>query len=164
MIRRLLPLLGLAVVVAGLLVLFSYDVIKIDWVTFMEIQPSYRSMEDPRPVPAGSVPVDGAAFVPGMGAPPNPVAADETSQTRGAMLFGVNCAHCHGPRGQGDGPIGVFFTFKPANLTRPIVQNLSDGALFMVITTGVPNRMPALNENLSVRDRWDVVNYLRTLK
>jgi mono/diheme cytochrome c family protein len=24
--------------------------------------------------------------------------------------------------------------------------------------------MPALNENLTVRDRWDVVNYIRTLK
>jgi len=28
----------------------------------------------------------------------------------------------------------------------------------------VPDRMPALNENLTVRERWDVVNYIRTLK
>ena len=32
----------------------------------------------------------------------------------------------------------------------------------LLSATGVPNSMPALNENLTVRERWDVVNYLRT--
>jgi mono/diheme cytochrome c family protein len=44
------------------------------------------------------------------------------------------------------------------------VQNKSDGALFLTITNGVTDRMPALNENLDVRERWDVVNFIRTLK
>jgi mono/diheme cytochrome c family protein len=34
----------------------------------------------------------------------------------------------------------------------------------MVITNGMPGAMPALNENLTVRERWDVVNFIRTLK
>ena len=33
----------------------------------------------------------------------------------------------------------------------------------MTITNGVPDRMPPLNENLTVSERWDVVNYVRTL-
>ena len=51
----------------------------------------------------------------------------------------------------------------PADLTGEKVRNLSDGAIFLVISNGVPERMPALNENLTVRDRWDIVNFLRTL-
>ncbi|NTV37829.1 MAG: hypothetical protein HGA82_01320 [Anaerolineales bacterium] len=39
--------------------LFTFDIAKIDWVTFMEIQPSYRPMENPLPVPARSIPITG---------------------------------------------------------------------------------------------------------
>jgi hypothetical protein len=36
--------------------------------------------------------------------------------------------------------------------------------LFLTLTNGVTDRMPSMIENLIVRDRWDVVNYIRTLK
>ena len=164
MIRRLIGLLGVAFVGIGVLILFTYDYIKIDWISFMEIQPSYKAMEAPLSVPSGSIPVEGAAFIPGAGSPVNPVTSDEVSLARGEQLFKINCVQCHGPAGAGDGVIGTFFKFKPANLTTQAVQNKSDGSLFLTISTGVPGRMPPLNENLVVRDRWDVVNYLRTLK
>jgi mono/diheme cytochrome c family protein len=164
MIKRLIILLSVAVVGLGVLMLFTYDILKIDWISFMEIQPSYKAMEDPLPVPPGSIPVEGAAYIPGMGASVNPVPSDETSLARGAQFYKINCAPCHGPIGMGDGVIGTFFQFKPANLTVPAVQNKSDGAIFLVISSGVAGRMPPLNENLTVRDRWDTVNYLRTLK
>jgi mono/diheme cytochrome c family protein len=164
MIKRLIILLSVAVGGLGILMLFTYDYIKVDWISFMEIQPSYKAMEDPLPVPPNSIPAEGAAYVPGMGAPVNPVTSDKISLARGEQLFKINCAQCHGPTGMGDGVIGTFFQFKPANLTASAVQNKSDGAIFLVISTGVPGRMPPLNENLTVRDRWDIVNYLRTLK
>lgn len=164
MIKRLLVLGAVAAVLGGALLLFTFDVIKIDWLSFMEIQPSYKPMEAPLPVPPDSIPVEGAAYVPGMGAPVNPVPADDVSLARGAELFFINCSHCHGTGGKGDGTIGTFFQFKPADLTAPVVQNLSDGAIFLTISNGVAGRMPALNENLTVRDRWDVVNHIRTLK
>ena len=164
MIKRLLLLGAVVAALGGALLLFTYDVIKIDWLSFMEIQPSYKPMEAPLPVPPGSIPVEGAAYVPGMGAPVNPVPADDVSLVRGAQLFAINCTQCHGAGGKGDGTIGTFFQFKPANLTAPAVQNLSDGAIFLTISNGVAGRMPPLNENLTVRDRWDVVNHIRTLK
>jgi mono/diheme cytochrome c family protein len=164
MIKRLIFLLCMAVLGLSVLMVFTYDIIKIDWISFMEIQPSFRAMEDPLPVPPNSIPVEGAAFVPGMGAPPNPVAVDEVSLARGEQLYSINCSHCHGKTGLGDGVIGTFFQFKPANLTSPVVQDKSDGAIFLVISNGVNGRMPPLNENLTIRDRWDIVNYLRTLK
>jgi mono/diheme cytochrome c family protein len=152
-------------IVIGVLMIFSYDVIKIDWPSFMEIQPSFKPMEDPLPVPAQSIPIEGPAYIPNMGAPNNPVPADNASLARGAELFHINCTACHGAGGKGDGPVAAFLQKKkPADLTSPAIQFLSDGAIFMVITNGMPGTMPALNENLTVRERWDVVNFVRTLK
>lgn len=163
--NRLLLIGAFVVLVFGALLLFTYDRIKIDWISFMEIQPSYKPMENPLPVPGQSIPVEGAAYIPGLGAPVNPIEADKVSITRGAQLFNINCSHCHGTGGMGDGPIAAFLANrKPADLTSEVVQTKSDGALFLTISNGVPNSMPALNENLPVRDRWDVVNYLRTLQ
>jgi mono/diheme cytochrome c family protein len=71
---------------------------------------------------------------------------------------------CHGVAGEGNGPIAPFLVnFKPANLTRDLVQSKSDGSFFLTISNGLEGRMPALNENLTVSERWDVVNFLRTL-
>lgn len=164
MIKKLLILLSVIIILAGGLLIFTYDLIKIDWISFMEIQPSFKPMEDPLPVAFNSIPVEGAAFIPGMGAPVNPIPTDEISLARGAQLFNINCMICHGQSGKGDGVVAPFFEFKPADLTSTIVQSLSDGAIFLTISNGVAGRMPALNENLNVRDRWDVVNFIRTLK
>ena len=164
-LKRLGIVFLVAGVVIGILMIFSYDVIKIDWPSFMEIQPSFKPMEDPLPVPAQSIPVEGPAYIPNMGAPTNPVPADSASLGRGAELFHINCIQCHGTEGKGNGPVAAFLkNKKPADLTSPAVQFLSDGAIFMVITNGMPGAMPALNENLTVRERWDVVNFIRTLK
>jgi mono/diheme cytochrome c family protein len=163
MIKKLIYLLLVAAAALGLVMLFTYDIIKIDWVSFMEIQPSFKPMEHPLPVAVDSIPIEGAAYTVGLGVPVNPVSADDVSRQRGAELFSINCVPCHGKQGKGDGVIGNFFKFKPANLTTYEVQQNSDGALFFIISNGVAGRMPALNENLFVRERWDVVNFIRTL-
>jgi mono/diheme cytochrome c family protein len=143
---------------------FTYDIIKMEWITFMEIQPSFDAQEDPLPVPARSIPVDGPVSIPNMGAPVNPVPSDELSIQRAANLYAINCVMCHGPAGEGNGQIAALLANKPANLTLDVTQNKSDGALFLTLTNGVPGRMPPMVENLTVRDRWDMVNYIRTLK
>ena len=168
---------ALAVLVAGLMI-FAFDVIKVDWVVFMEIQESFDDQEKPLAVPAQSIPVDGAAYLPGMGEPVNPVPADEASIARGAELYQIHCMMCHGDTGQGNGTVSAFLVKKkPADLTSEVVQAKSDGSWFLTISNGIwnPNntlfpevqfsgQMPPLAENLTIRERWDVVNYLRTLK
>jgi len=144
--------------------LWAYDVIKIDFVSFMEIQPSFSAQEDPLPVPARSIPVEGPAFIPNMGAPENPVEADNVSIERGRTIFTINCIMCHGQTGEGNGQIAALLANKPANLASIITQSKSDGVLFTTITNGVDGRMPPMVENLTVRDRWDVINYIRTLE
>jgi len=108
--------------------------------------------------------VEGPAYIPGNGAPTNPVPADKTSIARGAELFNINCKMCHGETGQGTGTIAAFLIKKkPADLTSLLVQSKSDGTLFLTISNGF-GFMPPMNENFTVRERWDLVNYVRTLK
>lgn len=163
MIKRLVYLVIVAAALVGLVSLFTYDIIKIDWISFMEIQSSYKPMEHPLPVPADSIPVDGAVYTLGMGVVVNPVTADDVSIGRGAELFRINCVPCHGKGGKGDGVVGNFFKFKPADLTSFDVQKISDEAIFLIISNGVAGRMPPLNENFNPRERWDLVNFIRTL-
>jgi len=164
LLKQLLVVFAVLLVLGGALMLFSYDVIKVQWVSFMGLQPSFGNMEQPLPVPARSIPVEGAAYIPGMGAPENPVPADEASIARGAQLYSLHCQMCHGVKHDGRGPVGLLLRpFLPADLTSALVQSKSDGSIFLTITLGVNGRMPALNENLLVRERWDIVNFLRTI-
>ncbi|MDP1547586.1 MAG: cytochrome c [Anaerolineales bacterium] len=177
LLKQLVIVFAALGVLVGALMVFAFDVIKIDWVAFMEIQDSYGSQENPLPVPAQSIPVEGAAYLPGMGEPVNPVPADDVSIARGAELYSIHCQMCHGENGQGNGTVSAFLIKKkPADLTSDLVQSKSDGSMFLAITNGIFNpdnslfpevqfsgQMPPLKENLTVRERWDVVNYLRTL-
>jgi mono/diheme cytochrome c family protein len=177
LLKQLIGVFAVLAVLGGLLMLFSFDIFKIQWVSFMGIQPSYGSMENPLPVPAKSIPVEGPAYIPGLGSPVNPVPADEVSVTRGAEIFALNCKMCHGD-GTGNGTVAGFLVKKkPADLTSALIQNKDDGTLFLSISNGIFNpdnslfpdvhfsgTMPPMNENLTVRDRWDVINFIRTLK
>ena len=143
--------------------LFAYDVIKLPIYTQMAIQPSVDYDQGPRlAAPAGAVPVQGPDLIAGQPAS-EPLPATTASVQRGQVLFGINCALCHGATGVGDGPVGAFFTpTKPANLTSAAVQSLSANQVFVIITQG-SGLMPPLAENLTVQERWDVINYLHTL-
>jgi mono/diheme cytochrome c family protein len=163
MIKRVVFLIVVAASLFALVMLFSYDVIKLRWVSFMAIQPSFKPMEQPLPVAVDSIPIEGAAYTMASGVPVNPVPADDVSIKRGTELYKINCIPCHGVEGKGDGVIGTFFKYKPADLTSYVVQQNGDGALFLVISNGVEGRMPPLNENFNVHERWDLVNYIRTL-
>ena len=175
--KQLVGVFAVVMLIITVLAVFAFDVVKIDWVVFMEIQDSFGTQEEPRAVPAQSIPIEGAAYLPGV-EPTNPVTADEISVSRGAQLFSINCSQCHGIDGTGSGTVAAFLVKKkPADLTGEAAQSLSDGQIFMTITDGVFNaenslfpdvefsgQCPPLNENLTVRERWDVVNYVRTLK
>ncbi len=168
LLKQLFVVFVVLAVLAGALMLFSYDIIKIQWVSFMGVQPSFGNMEQPLPVPERSIPVEGPAYVFDQAGnvivPDNPVPADEASIARGAIFYDINCKMCHGPEGNGKGPLAAFLVeVKPADLTSARVTNQADGELFLTLTNG-KGMMPYFVENLSVRDRWDVVNFIRTLK
>ncbi len=162
--KRLSILVGIVALLLGFILLFAYDIIKIDWVSFMEIQPAFQPMYDPLPVPTDSIPIEGAAYIAAMGVPANPVPVDAASISRGMELYNIDCKMCHGTLAKGDGPISIYLQNKPADLTSLPVQALTDGGIFLTISNGIQGKMPALNENFTVRERWDLVNFVRGLK
>lgn len=75
----------------------------------------------------------------------------------------TQCTPCHGPSGKGDGPAAVALTPKPADWTSDRVQKESDGELFWKISTG-RGPMPPWKDSIPEKERWEIVNYLRTFK
>jgi mono/diheme cytochrome c family protein len=93
---------------------------------------------------------------------PNVIPADEVSLQRGEILFSIYCALCHGDSGEGDGPLSEYYEERPLrSLTSSTIVAQFDGQLFQTITEGF-SRMPPQAEALSPRERWDVINYMRT--
>jgi mono/diheme cytochrome c family protein len=75
----------------------------------------------------------------------------------------TNCVTCHGASGKGDGAAAAALPPpKPADWTSAKVQAESDGELFWKISNG-RGAMPPW-KHLPEKDRWEIVNYIRTLK
>jgi mono/diheme cytochrome c family protein len=75
----------------------------------------------------------------------------------------TNCATCHGPAGKGDGAAAAALPPpKPADWTSPKVQQQTDGEIFWKISNG-RGAMPPW-KHLPDKERWELVNYIRTLK
>ena len=92
----------------------------------------------------------------------NPVAVTESSLTAGQKIYLRRCVACHGKTGNGDGPDAADLGIHPAKLSDPAIVAETDGALFWKITVG-KKPMPNYGSRLSPTDRWNVINYLRTL-
>ena len=167
MIRRMLITLVAFAVPALVVLLFSYEIIGVDLDSFMENQPSIGYEEGPRLLPPEeAVPVSRPFYLAQGQDMENPVQADEVSLQRGEILFNLNCAVCHGEDGQGNGPVTKFWkedARPPANLMDEKATLYADGALYAFITQGI-GVMPPLRENLTERQRWDVINYLQYLQ
>jgi mono/diheme cytochrome c family protein len=165
-LRRMIFTFILVAIPLAIGLIFSYDVIKIYWNPGMTFQASIGYQEGPRKwAPSDSIPVAGPAIPQDITEAVNPVPADAVSLQRGQLLFERNCVPCHGSGGQGDGPITRYWKpdmRKPANLTAPSIQTGSDASIYVTISKGF-GAMPPLNENLSVRERWDTVNYVKSL-
>lgn len=92
----------------------------------------------------------------------NPIAATHESIAAGQKIYSKTCAMCHGKSGDADGPAVIELNIHPAKLSDPKVAAESDGALFWKITTG-KKPMPGYGKRISETDRWNLVNYVRTL-
>jgi len=94
---------------------------------------------------------------------PNPVAASPDSLSAGAKLYREHCAICHGVSGDGKSAWAETLPEPPADLTDPAhMKRMTDGEIFWKISTG-RDLMPPFAERLREEERWQVVNYLRTL-
>jgi mono/diheme cytochrome c family protein len=142
------------------------------WSQDMMNQPSIKPQEGAMtPFPKRSVPV--------MGIPTkvanreeskdlvNPVAVIGASLKKGRNLFRIYCSACHGLTGRAEAPVSG--KIGAIDLTDDYVQkSLTDGWIWGTITFGsyvmpaygVPNEQGGSND-LSVEERWHVVNYIK---
>jgi mono/diheme cytochrome c family protein len=91
----------------------------------------------------------------------NPVKSTPDGLAAAAQLYKINCAGCHGPKGDGNGPAAEGLPRKPSNFTDAnMMKEATDGELFWKMTNGRPP-MPDW-ERLTEMQRWQLVNYLRT--
>jgi len=93
----------------------------------------------------------------------NPTTSMVESVKIGKRIYRSRCAVCHGKTGLGDGPGGKALVPQPESLKTPLVQNQTDGELFWKISNG-RNDMIKWEPILSEQQRWDLVNYIRTIK
>jgi len=92
----------------------------------------------------------------------NPIESSEKSLKTGMKLYGKICWSCHGVDGKGDGPAGASLNPKPADFSKLVIQDQTDGALYWKLSTGRGN-MTGYENSLTDDQRWAIVNHLRTL-
>lgn len=131
---------------------------------WMDEQPSYKAYQAPvLAPPAGAVPVSGREIVSREAEPRNSVTPTAASLAEGETLFDINCAMCHGQTSAKPGPVGLKLSPPPPGLGQDRVQGLSDSHIFNAITLGF-GRMPPFQKMLMPRERWNLVNFLRSRK
>lgn len=95
------------------------------------------------------------------------------SVERGKAVYTKNCEQCHGLDGRGDITSGkrlkddLEVRIWPRNLTRPDTWRWvnTDEDLFNLVSTGMRGTpMPQHTKSVRPKDRWHVVNYVKTLE
>jgi mono/diheme cytochrome c family protein len=92
----------------------------------------------------------------------NPTPADAKSIAIGKSLYTQQCLSCHGAAGKGDGTAAKDLEVSPGDLSAPKMWSDTDGALFWKMTEG-RKPMQSFETLLNEEQRWNVVNYIRTL-
>lgn len=82
---------------------------------------------------------------------------------RGEQRFGIYCAPCHGPLGDGNGMIAKRGFKWPANLQSDRLRNAPPGYTFQVISNGY-GAMPDYAAQIGVADRWAIIAYINALQ
>lgn len=93
-----------------------------------------------------------------------PLAVTPELLAEGRERFGIYCAACHGTAGFGGSVVAADMgPPRPPSLRTARVRQLNDGAIYRLIALG-GTRMPSYAWQLSERQRWAVVAYVRALE
>jgi mono/diheme cytochrome c family protein len=111
---------------------------------------------------------DNDVFYTGMTAPNTPVTLipmDVTKETieRGRDRFNVYCTPCHGVAGEGNGMIVQRGYKQPPSLHDTRLRGAAAGYYYDVMTRGF-GQMPDYAAQITPKDRWAVVAYVRALQ
>jgi mono/diheme cytochrome c family protein len=100
---------------------------------------------------------------------PQEIEVDAAFLARGRERFDIHCAVCHGQSGNGKGATSQFGILNAANFHTPAFKVSTDaayrpdGSIYDTITNG-KGLMGAYGANITVRDRWAIVAWVRALQ
>lgn len=96
----------------------------------------------------------------------NPLAGNMSPEviSLGQKKFEIYCSVCHGDQGKGDGPVSVKMALKPPPLISQKVMDFPDARIFHIITDGQGVMASYAYQLVDEKDRWAIVNYVRTLQ
>lgn len=92
----------------------------------------------------------------------NPYEATPAILAQGKMLYEINCKHCHGAKGAGDGLVADKYP-GVANLTGDAIKGVSEGHIFHVITYG-KGLMGSHGSQVNDEERWKIAKYVKQLQ
>ena len=100
----------------------------------------------------------------------NPFPITEAGMVRGANIYNIFCAICHGEAGNGLGYIydtdqnpQAKYPAAPASFLRPEFLEASNQRYYHAIMYGY-NVMGAYADKMSFEERWQVIHYIRSLQ
>ncbi len=82
---------------------------------------------------------------------------------RGQERFNIYCAPCHDRTGSGRGIVATRGGWLAANLADERIRKLSGEQIYDIVTNG-KRTMPPYRFQVSERDRWAVIAYVRALQ
>ncbi|HTW23682.1 MAG TPA: cytochrome c [Candidatus Baltobacteraceae bacterium] len=92
----------------------------------------------------------------------NPVPPSAEAIAEGSQIYQQHCQSCHGAKGDGKGEKAAELSTAPGDFTDARkMSGLTDGEIFAEVTKG-HHPMPEFGDKLTVEERWDVVDYVRT--
>ncbi|MGO8719075.1 MAG: c-type cytochrome [Acidobacteriaceae bacterium] len=93
----------------------------------------------------------------------NPITPTLESQQKAKSRYTIDCAMCHGAKGDGKGDPGIIsdMSLTMMDFTNPdTLKNRTDGELFYIIQNG-EGKMPA-EDRAKTDEIWNLVVYLRS--
>ncbi|MEZ4909916.1 MAG: c-type cytochrome [Saprospiraceae bacterium] len=97
----------------------------------------------------------------------NPFPITEAGINKGKELYNIQCAICHGDKGDGAGYLvrddGGKYPVQPANLLQEQFVNSGNGLFYHAIVNG-RNLMGSYADKLSYEERWQVIHYIRSMQ
>lgn len=169
-------LLGVAIATSGAIYFTLNKLLYMQPFTWMMTQQKLSAQSETkfftdkfsmRPKVAGTV---ARGFIPyeykGLALPPaeivNPTFPDAKNLAVGKKKFLTFCSPCHGNYGDGDSRLRGQFP-NPPSLHSQKVREWNDGNIYHIIVNG-QNVMPSYESQITVDERWAIVNYIRVLQ
>jgi len=84
---------------------------------------------------------------------------------KGKQSYTVNCAACHGEKGDGNGPAGAMMNPKPRNFgVDKFKKGDSVEQIFASVTKGLPGTSMSSFAHVPEQERWGIAYYIAGMR